>query len=258
MLTCNLHVRAFHIRGLVLSLLSPSSSIIIIFHNCCCKCRWWVWVWSIFTCHLKCCCIWRNCRSSGTMCKTSKMVSFDQVGCTSIGQVVQLLENKGLFVEVFISAGFVRHHKWQNMGAFHQRVFGMTTTAVLVEFFSTGWKEINEYLNKLEMWKCTLLVSIGWTMEREEGGAWMIQSCKNLQSNRVSLAVPLCPLPLYLVLHLVCPRNAIFSSQNKSTASHRCFVCKQFCLSNLTSRQLCALARMDWYGSQFLLKMWVS
>ena len=34
------------------------------------------------------------------------------------------------------------------MGAFHQGVFGMTTTAVLVEIFSTEWIEINEYLNK--------------------------------------------------------------------------------------------------------------
>ena len=32
--------------------------------------------------------------------------------------------------------------------AIHQRVFGMTTTAVLVEFFSTDWIEIKGYLNK--------------------------------------------------------------------------------------------------------------
>ena len=31
-----------------------------------------------------------------------------------------------------------------NMSAFHQEVFGMTTTAVLVEFFSTEWIEIND------------------------------------------------------------------------------------------------------------------
>ena len=35
-----------------------------------------------------------------------------------------------------------------NMGAFHQIVFGMTTTAVLVELFSNEWIEINEYPNK--------------------------------------------------------------------------------------------------------------
>ena len=34
------------------------------------------------------------------------------------------------------------------MGAFHQRVFGMTTTVVLAEFFYTEWIAINEYLNK--------------------------------------------------------------------------------------------------------------
>ena len=32
--------------------------------------------------------------------------------------------------------------------AFHLRVFGMSTTAVLVELFSIGWIEINEYLDK--------------------------------------------------------------------------------------------------------------
>ena len=73
--------------------------------------RWWTWVWSIFTC-LLCRCIWQNCRSSGTMYNISRMLSSAQVGCTSISQVVQLLESKWLFVEFFINATLVRHHKW--------------------------------------------------------------------------------------------------------------------------------------------------
>ena len=52
------------------------------------------------------------------------------------------------------------------MGAFHQRVFGMTTTAFLVEFFFTEWIEINEYLyiKKNKRKRYTLLVSTVWTM----------------------------------------------------------------------------------------------
>ena len=37
---------------------------------------------------------------------------FDVRECTWISQVVQLLENKGLFVEVLINAAFVWHHRW--------------------------------------------------------------------------------------------------------------------------------------------------
>ena len=148
--------------------------------------------WNIFTCYLTCRCTWRNCRSSEMMCNTARMFSSDQVGCTWISQVVQLLKNKRLFVEVLINAAFVWHHRWYNMGAFHQRVFKMTPIAVLVEFFFTKWIEINEYLNK---WKTikqyALLVSTGWTMlvyqllcaererEREEGGWGLI--CSQLQ-----------------------------------------------------------------------------
>ena len=76
------------------------------------KCRWWIWVWHILTCHLTCCCMWRNYRSSGTRCNTSRIFSSDHVGCTSISQAVQLLENKELFIEVIINAAFVRRHKW--------------------------------------------------------------------------------------------------------------------------------------------------
>ena len=76
------------------------------------KGRWWIWVWSIFTCHLTCSCVWRNWRSNGTMCNTSRMFSFDQVGCTSISRVVQLLEDKWLFVKILTNAVFVWHHRW--------------------------------------------------------------------------------------------------------------------------------------------------
>ena len=43
-------------------------------------------------------------------CNTSRMFFSDQVGCISISQVVQLLENKGLFIEFLINATFVRYH----------------------------------------------------------------------------------------------------------------------------------------------------
>ena len=33
------------------------------------KCRWWIWVWNIFTCHLTCRCIWRNCSVSACACR---------------------------------------------------------------------------------------------------------------------------------------------------------------------------------------------
>ena len=76
------------------------------------------------------------------------------------------------------------------MGAFHQRVFKMTPTAVLVEFFFTEWIVINEYLNRYKKTKkqYTLLVSTGRTMlvyqllraERERGeGRGLI--CSQLQ-----------------------------------------------------------------------------
>ena len=42
-----------------------------------------------------------------TGCNISRMFSSDQVGCTSISQVVQLLENKGLFIEVLTNVAFV-------------------------------------------------------------------------------------------------------------------------------------------------------
>ena len=44
---------------------------------------------------------------NGTRCNISRMFSSDQVGCTSIRKVVQLLENKGLFIEVLINVAFV-------------------------------------------------------------------------------------------------------------------------------------------------------
>ena len=76
--------------------------------------------------------------------------------------------------------------------------------------------------------KYTLLVSSGLINACvsahvcRERGAWMLHSFKKLW---VSLAVPLWLLPLWLVLSLVCLRNSISSSQNKSIAS-----CRRFCL----------------------------
>ena len=42
---------------------------------------------------------------------TSRMFYSDQVGCTSISQAVQLLENNELFAEVLINAAYVQHYK---------------------------------------------------------------------------------------------------------------------------------------------------
>ena len=59
--------------------------------------------------------------------------------------------------------------------------------------------------------------------EREEGGgmgADMFTASRTC--DRVSLTVPLWLFPLCFVLHLVCPRKAISSSQNKSIASLIC------------------------------------
>ena len=74
------------------------------------------------------------------------MFTSNQLGCTSISQVVQLLENR------VVCGGphqcrICPASKVINMGAFHLRVFGISTTAVL-ELFSLGWIEINEYLDK--------------------------------------------------------------------------------------------------------------
>ena len=87
--------------------------------------------------------------------------------------------------------------------------------------------------------------------EREDPG-WFIaaRTCEG-----VSLAIPVWSLPLCLVLHFVCPRSAISSFQNKSTASHRhlCLQASSCCLklsfhglSNLMISQLSGY--MYWQG----------
>ena len=70
--------------------------------------------------------------------------------------------------------------------------------------------------------------------------------------DRVSLTVPLWLFPLCFLLHLVCPRKSISSSQNKSIASRRVLlsVSMKICLSIL---RLYVLRRMDWDGSYCLL-----
>ena len=74
------------------------------------------------------------------------------------------------------------------------------------------------------------------------GGADMFTSSRTC--DRVSLTVPLWLFPLCFVLHLVCPRKAISSSQNKSIASRRVplSASMKICLS---ISRLYVLRRMD-------------
>ena len=134
-------------------------------------------------------------------------------------------------------------------------------TAVLVEFFFTEWIVINEYLNTLYWWalgeQC-LCISSCVQRERERGwgtGADMFTASRTC--DRVSLTVPLWLFPLCFVLHLVCQRKAISSSQNKSIASRRVLLSASMKIY-LSILRLYVLRRMDWDGSYFLLKIWVS
>ena len=122
------------------------------------------------------------------------------------------------------------------------------------------------WINKKRKKQYTLLVSTGWTMlvyqllhaERERGGwtgADMFTASRTC--DRVSLTVPLWLFPLCFVLHLACPRKAICSSQNKSIASRRVLLSASMTICLSISR-LYVLRRMDWDGSHFLLKIWVS
>ena len=94
--------------------------------------------------------------------------------------------------------------------------------------------------------------------ERERGvgtGADMFTA--SITCDGVSLTVPLWLFPLCFILHLVCPRKAISSSQNKSIASRRVLLSASMKICLSISR-LYVLRRMDWDGSYFLLKIWVS
>ena len=152
------------------------------------------------------------------------------------------------------------------MGAFHQRVFKTTPTAVLVEFLFTEWIVINEYLNKWKKRKkqYTLLVSTGWTMlvyqllraEREEGGRGLI--CLQLQELVIDY-LWLYPLVIFTMLRtsLSMPEKGNIFISKQSIASRRVLlsVSMKICLS---ISRLYVLRRMDWDGSYFLLKIWLS
>ena len=84
--------------------------------------------------------------------------------------------------------------------------------------------------------------------ERERGGwtgADMFTASRTC--DRVSVTVPLWLFPLCFVLHLVCPRKAISSSQNKSIASRRVPLSASMTICLSISR-LYVLIRMDWDG----------
>ena len=107
-------------------------------------------------------------------------------------------------------------------------------------------------------WVNNACVSAPVCKKRERGGgmgADMFTASRTCDP--VSLTVPLWLFPLCFVLHLVCPRKAISSSQNKSIASRGVHLSASMNICLSISR-LYVIRRMDWDGSYFLLKMWVS
>ena len=107
-------------------------------------------------------------------------------------------------------------------------------------------------------WVNNACVSAPVCRERKRGGgtgADMFTASRTC--DWVSLIVPLWLFPLCFVLHLVCPRKAISSFQNKSIASRGVHLSASMKICLSISR-LNVLRRMDWDGSYFLLKMWVS
>ena len=148
------------------------------------------------------------------------------------------------------------------MGAFHQRVFGMTTTAVLVEFFSTEWIVIIEYLNKNN--EQIHPTGKHWVNDGIVPAPLVYQLVR--AERYVGALIIGCTyfvLPWCLVLYLVCSRNAISSPQYKSTASHGYF-CLWASSCCLKLSFICAfLSYMYWQGwiamgLIFLLNVWVS
>ena len=127
----------------------------------------------------------------------------------------------------------------------------------------SGQWSMSIWINKKTKKQYTLLVSTGWTMlvyqllRAERGGTGPDMFTASRTCDRVSLTVPLWLFPLCFVLHLVCPRKAISSSQNKSIASRRVLLSASMKICLSISR-LYVLRRMDWDGSHFLLKIWVS
>ena len=148
------------------------------------------------------------------------------------------------------------------MGAFHQRVSGMTTTAVLIEFFCTDWIEINEYMHKKtkkihptgKHWVNggvvpALLVYQLVRAERQVRA--LIFGCTYLVTSTV----------LGALLGMPQKSNIVTSKQKHSflqvrlSASIKLLSETQFYLSIL---KLYVLAMMDWDGSHFLLNIWIS
>ena len=89
------------------------------------------------------------------------------MGCTSISQVVQLLENKGLFVEVLTNAEFVIKH-----GSIPSESIENDYHCCSCWILFTEWIEINQYLNKFEK-------------KHQTGKHWVSNVCVSSRACRV-------------------------------------------------------------------------
>ena len=139
------------------------------------------------------------------------------------------------------------------------RVFGMNTTAVLVEFFCTEWMEImNIWIKK----RVKTIHSTGkhWVND-EIVPALLVYQLVHAERGR-SLNHW-----LYLFGHFHCDCYITWYAlemqclhlKTKAQLPAGAFVCKhQVVVLNFEHLRLYVLARIDWDGSHFLLKMWVS
>ena len=147
------------------------------------------------------------------------------------------------------------------MGAFNQRVLGMTTTAVIVESFSTEWIEINEYLNKYNTLSCNkkyaLLVSTRWMMGLCQH-CLCISLCMQREGNKGPNVSQL--QELYFTWCAI--EMQYLNLKNQSTASQKCF-CLQASSCCLKHSFIWAFWSFTYWQDRlrwvtFLLKIWVS
>ena len=147
------------------------------------------------------------------------------------------------------------------MGAFNQRVLGMTTTAVIVEFFSTEWIEINEYLNKWNKLSCNekyaLLVSTRWMMGLCQH-CLCISLCMHREGDKGLNVSQL--QELYFTWCAI--EMQYLNLKTQARLLRGAFACKHQVVvwNTVLSEHFEALrtGRIDWDGSHFLLEMWVS
>ena len=91
-------------------------------------------------------------------------------------------------------------------------------------------------------------------------GAWMDHSCKNLRSGIFGCTYLVTSAMLGSSFGIPLKCEIFVSKQRHSfcVQASSCCLHPSIFLSNLINRQVYGLAGMDWDGSYFLLKMWVS